>query len=289
MNLVIGATGSLGGLISHRLLKADVPLRALVREGSDYSSLHLGGAEVALGDLKSPRTLERACMGVRRIIATATAASRGGDDTVESVDRQGYSDLVEAAVAAGVRQFVFVSAHGFSAESPVALAQAKAQTERLLRSSGLNYTILQPALFMEAWISMILGAQLKRGPKVLIMGDPEQRLPLVAVGNVADLAIAVLDHSEAERTTLPLSAQAVSYRQIVDWIDQATGSSIEIEAVPPGTEIPGFPPTVLDLWSWLATGAIDPIETVGVAMRFGLALETPKSFVKRNFGESSLI
>ena len=289
MNLVIGATGSLGGLISHHLLKGGSRVRALVREGSDYSSLQSGGAEVALGDLKNRRSLERACIGARRIIATATAATRSGQDTVDAVDRQGYADLIEAAVAAGVEQFVFVSAHGFGADSPVPLAQAKAHTEQILRGSGMGFTILRPALFMEAWISTLLGAQLQRGPRVLLMGNPDEPLPFVGIRNVADLALAVLGHDEAADAVLPLSAQAVSYRQIIERIGTVTGNAIEIETVPPGTEIPGFPPAILDLWSWLADGAIEPIETVGVALRFGLAMETASAFVDRTFGKSSLI
>jgi nucleoside-diphosphate-sugar epimerase len=142
---------------------------------------------------------------------------------------------------------------------------------------------------MEAWISMILGAQLQAGTTVTVMGDPDLRLPFVGIANVADLALAVLGSEEAINSVLPLSAQAVSYRQIISWIERATERSIAIESVPPGTEIPGFPPTVLELWSWLATGAIEPIETVGAAMRYGLTLELPQAFVARVFGTSSLI
>lgn len=285
MNLMIGATGSLGGTIAHRLMNSDSRIRALVREGSDYSSLQSGGAQVALGDLKNPRSLERACVGIKRIIATATAATRGGQDTIDSVDSQGYAALIEAAIEAGVRQFVYVSAHGFSADSPVALSRAKIQTEEALRSSGLNYTILRPALFMEAWISMLLGTQLQLGPRVVVIGDPDRPLPFVGAGNVADLAIAVLGHPDAERSSLPLSAQAASYRQIIDWISDTTGTPITIDSVPPGTALPGVPPVVIELWSWLADGAMEPIETIEVAIKFGLALETPKAFVSRTFGK----
>lgn len=288
MNLVIGATGSLGGTIAHRLMRTADPVRALVREGSDYSSLQSGGAQVALGDLKNPRSLERACVGVRRIIASATAATRGGTDTVESVDREGYSNLIDAALEAGVRQFVFVSAHGFSADSPVALARAKFSTEELLRSSGLSYTILRPALFMEAWISMLLGTQLQMGPRVAVMGDADRPIPFIGAANVADLAIAVLGSEEARNTSLPLSAQSASYRQIIDWIGETTGESITVDSVPPGTKLPGVPPVVLELWSWLAEGAMEPIETIEVAVNFGLSLETPKAYISRTFGKSAL-
>jgi uncharacterized protein YbjT (DUF2867 family) len=287
MNLVIGATGSLGGHIAHRLLKSEKPVRALVREGSEYSALQSGGAQVALGDLKNTRSLQRACVGARRIIATATAAVRGGEDTADSVDRQGYSHLIAAAVEAGVRQFIFVSAHGFSADSPVDLVRAKVDTEEALKASGLNYTILRPALFMEAWISMILGSQLQLGPKVVVLGDPDQRLPFVCTSNVTDLAIAVLGNASAERTSLPLSSQAVSYRQVIEWMGQATDREIAIESVPPDTQLPGLPPTVLELWSWLATGTMEPIETVEVAVKFGLALESVQSFIDRTFGKTS--
>ena len=264
------------------------PVRALVREGSDYSQLQAAGVESALGDLKSRPSLDRACVGVDRIIATATSAQRSGGDTVDSVDRDGYLHLLESAKAAGVGQFIFVSAHGFRADSPVALARAKVETEQALVDSGLNYTILRPALFMESWIGGLLGAQLQLGPKIVILGDADRLYPFVSANNVADLALAVRDNPAAENVSIPLSAQAASFRQLVEWIDALTERQISLDTVPPGTELPGVPPVVLELWSMLAEGSVEPIETVEVAVRFGLALESAKAFVERTFAGPSL-
>jgi len=289
MQLIVGATGNLGGHIVSRLLTADQPVRALVRESSDYSQIQAADTELALGDLKVPESLDRACLGVERIIATATAATRGGDDTVESVDREGYANLIAAAKAAGVKHFVFVSAHGFEVDSPVALARAKANTEAALRESGLSYTILRPSLFMESWIGMVLGSQIQSGSRMVVMGDPDRPYPFVAAGNVTDLVLKVLEHPEAQDKTIPLSAQAVSYRQVVSWIGEATGQEIELESVPPGTELAGLPPVVTELWTMAASGGMEPIETVEVAVKFGLALETPQAFVQRTFGRSSTV
>lgn len=284
MILVVGATGSLGGHIALRLRKDDEPVRALVRERSEYSQLQFAGAEIALGDLKDKRTLDRACIGVHRIIATATAASRSGEDTIHTVDVEGYSNLIEAAKAAGVRQFVFVSAHGFQEDSPVELARAKTRTEAALRASGLDYTILRPALFMESWIGLILASQLQVGSKVTVMGATDRKLPFVTAGNVADLAIAVLGHRDASMASIALGAHEASYRQLVDWIEEATGRDIELVSVPAGTLISGLPPVVLDLWSFLSTRGVPPLETVGVAVKFGLSLESPQAFINRTFG-----
>jgi uncharacterized protein YbjT (DUF2867 family) len=287
MNLVVGATGSLGSHTALRLVRSDERVRALVREGSQYSQLQAAGAEIALGDLKNRRSLDRACVGVRRVIATATAAGRGGKDTIETVDREGYANLLAAAEGAGVRQFVFVSAHGFNADSPSALARAKAATEEALRTSDLNFTILRPALFMESWIGQILGAQLHSGPKVVVMGDPDRQLPFVSATNVADLAIAVLDHPDARRASISLSTQMASYRQLVDWIRAATGREIELESVPPGTPIPGMPPLIVDLWTMLSTVGVPALETLGVAVNYGLKLVSVKAFIERTFGAAS--
>lgn len=288
MDLVVGATGSLGGHITHRLAKMGEPVRALVREGAGYSQLQSEGIEVALGDLKNRHSLDRACVGIQRVIATATAAQRGGEDTVDSVDRAGYENLIEAARSVGVDQFIFVSAHGFNADSPVALAQAKVATENALIASGLNYTILRPGLFMEAWISMIVGAQLQTGSKVVVMGDVAKPYPFIGAANVADLAIAVRNNPAADMASIPLSAQAASYEQLVEWIEGVTETEITLESVAPGTELPGFPPTVIELFSMLAESEIEPIETVEVAVRFGLSLETARGYIERTFAQPSL-
>lgn len=287
MQLVVGATGSLGGHIVSRLLRDGQPVRALVRDSSDYSQIQATGVEIALGDLKVPESLNRACLGVERIIATATAATRGDEDTVESVDRAGYAHLIAAAKAAGVEQFVFVSAHGFDAASPVPLARAKADTEAALQASGLGYTILRPALFMESWIGMVLGSQLQSGPEIVVMGDPDRPYPFVAAANVTDLVLQVIAHPDAVNKRIPLSAQAVSYRQVVAWIGAVMGQEIKLESVPIGTELPGLPPIVTELWTLAASGALEPIETVEVAVKFGLTLETPQAFVQRTFGHGS--
>lgn len=280
MILVVGGTGNLGGLIATRLLEKGQPVRALVRSESDYGDLEAAGAEIVLGDLKEPSTLAPACNEVRQIVSTATAAARGGADTAESVDAAGYRDLIAAAETAGVDQFVFVSAHGFEIDSPVPLARAKASTEELLKESRLSYTILRPSLFMEAWIGLIVGAQLQAGPQVTVVGDPERRYGFVSAVNVADLALAGLEHPEARKAVIPLSAASASYQQIVGWAEETLGGSIAINTVEPGTMVPGLPPIVSELWGFAATGGIGAIETPEVADKFGLELLGPETFTR---------
>ena len=135
MILVVGATGELGGLIVRDLLRQGRQVRVLVRAGSSVDEL--AGAQPVLGDLKDAASLHAACAGVSAVVTTANSTARGGADTVESVDRQGNHDLIDAAAAAGVRRFVFVSALGADPAHPMPLLQAKGEAEQRLRDSGM--------------------------------------------------------------------------------------------------------------------------------------------------------
>src|SRR5262245_19012112 len=129
MILVVGATGLVGGLITRRLLARGQPVRILVRAHSSYQSLEQAGARPVLGDLKDRASLDAACAEVDVVITTANAVQRGGADTLQTVDIEGNRNLIDAAQAAGVKQFIFVSALGVDIDSPVPIFHAKARSE----------------------------------------------------------------------------------------------------------------------------------------------------------------
>ncbi len=170
--LVVGATGITGNLIVKKLLERGERVRAFVREGSDHAALEEAGAEIAIGDLKQAMSVRQAMEGVDRVVSTATASARGGEDTIEAVDRIGTASLIEASREAGVKRFVYVSAWGFDKEDlPVSIARAKTESEQRLVESGVPYTILRPCLFMDVWIGWVIGSQLQNDSKVVIVDD----------------------------------------------------------------------------------------------------------------------
>ena len=202
MILVVGATGQLGGLIAHRLIDQGSAVRILVCEGSSYDALLAAGAEPVTGDLKDPASLRAACLGVDTIITTANSSARGGDDTVDTVDRAGNRNLIEAAVANGVRRFVFTSNLGADPESPAPFMAAKGETEQRLRDSGLTWTIIEPNLFMDKLPIAVVGAPALAGMPVTLVGQGQRVHSLIAMRDVAEYAVAALRHSESERQVL---------------------------------------------------------------------------------------
>ena|SRR5438445_6130351 len=153
MTLVVGATGLLGTEICGRLASADKRFRAVVRSTSDPAkteALKQFGGELVEGDLKDRASLGRACAGATAVTTTPTAIhSQQPGDTFETVDLRGQMQLIDAARAAKVGQFVFVSVSGNllkHGDNP--LFDAKQAVENHLQRSGLTYTILRPTFFM---------------------------------------------------------------------------------------------------------------------------------------------
>lgn len=297
MILVAGATGILGGLITQRLLGQGRDVRILVRHNSPAEqmaaqgmatsprALIAAGAQPVYGDLKDRASLDRACEGVETVITTANSAMRGGEDNVDTVDRQGNRNLIQAARAAGVKQFIFVSFLGADLNSPVPLFQAKAETEALLAQSGMPWTVLAPNFFMESWVGMVVGIPLQAGQPVTLVGEGQRLHSLISVRDVAAFAAAAVGHPAAINRRLPLGGpEPVTWRAVVDAFSQVLGQRVPLRFVAPGEPIPGLPELVPAVLA--AMESYDsPIPMDETARLFGVRQTTLMEFARHMLGK----
>jgi NADH dehydrogenase len=286
MILIVGATGRLGGLIARRLLERAEKVRALGRPGSDLSWLTAAGGEVVVGDLKDRDSLLAACDGVDTVITTANSLARGGDDTIESVDRDGNINLIEAASAQGVRRFIFVSALGASLDSPVPLLRAKAEAEQRLRSSGMAWTILEPNGYMDVLLMAAVGGAALAGEPVTLVGEGRRMHSLVAIEDVASYALAALGHPEAENQTLYIGGpQPFSWRDAVTAFERGLGRSITVHTVRPGDPVPGLPDVFAGVLA--ALDSYDsPMDMTETAATYGIRSTSLDDFVGAMAGQA---
>lgn len=139
--LMVGATGKNAGLVLPELIKRNVTVRALVRQERRASAARASGAaETVLGDLTDPASLAAAMRGVDGVFHINPAFAPDEADMGVAV--------VEAAKAAGVRKFVFSGVIHPSIAAMVNHA-GKQPVEEALYDSGLDFTVLQPAMFMQ--------------------------------------------------------------------------------------------------------------------------------------------
>ncbi|MGA3078409.1 MAG: SDR family oxidoreductase [Bryobacteraceae bacterium] len=233
MNLIVGATGLVGGEICRRLAADRKPVRALVRPAGDASridELRAAGAELATGDLKDPASIQAACAGATAVLSTASSVlSRQPGDTIDGVDRIGQLQLIEAAAAAGVKHFVYVSFSPMAED--FALQRAKREVEQALISSGMAYTILRPTFFMEIWLSPALGFDVA-ARRARIYGAGENPISWISFPNVAEFAVRSLDTPTARNATFTLGGpEAIAPLQVVRIFEELGGAPFTVEYV----------------------------------------------------------
>ena len=237
MNLVVGATGLVGGEICRRLADEGKPAKALVRATSDPAKVDALKAKVvtvAVGDLKDRSSLDAACRGVTAVISTASATlSRQEGDSLQTVDLKGQTQLVDAAKAAGVEQFVFVSFR--NRENPslqFPLKAAKRAIEDHLIESGLTYTVLQASWFMEVWLSPALGFDYANA-KAQIYGAGHNPISWISFADVAQFAVASLDNPAARNAVVEVGGpEALSPLEVVRIFEEVKGQKFTVEHVP---------------------------------------------------------
>jgi len=123
------------------LNKRDVTVRALVRNEQRAASARANGAaETAIGDLTDPPSLAAALDDVDGVFHIGPAFA-------EREAEMGVA-VVNAAKAADIRKFVF-SGVIHPSISAMTNHAAKQPVEEALYDSGLDYTVLQPAMFMQ--------------------------------------------------------------------------------------------------------------------------------------------
>jgi uncharacterized protein YbjT (DUF2867 family) len=235
MILVVGSTGLLGREICGKLLDRGKQVRALVRKTSNHDvvkTLKSLGAEIAAADLKDRPSLDAVCRHVKTVISTAASTlSRQQGDSIDSVDRQGQINLIDAARKAGVRRFIFIS---FSHEkaAPCALKEAKSVAEQHLIKSGMEYTIIRPSFFMEVWLSPALGFD-QANAKATVYGSGKNPISWISLFDVASFAVETVDNPAARNRVMEIGGpEAISPLEVVSIFEETTGRRFEIQHVP---------------------------------------------------------
>lgn len=266
MTLVVGATGMVGTEICRLLAASGKPVTGLVRASSNpakVETLQSCGVGIVQGDLRDRASLDAACRGVTHIISTASSMPFGyapGENTPQLTDKDGCLRLIDAARDAGVRQFVYTSFPPMAVSFP--LQDAKRAVEARLRDSGLAYTILRPTYFTEVWLSPAVGFD-HASRRAAIYGDGRNAISWISFLDVAQFAVASLDHPAARNATVELGGpEGIAPRRVIEIFEAAGGKTFDVTHV-----------TVDALRDQLAA-ATDPMQKSFVALMLGYAAAT---------------
>ena len=197
MTIVTGATGTLGKLITERLLDR-MPAEQIggsVRDLGKAADFKSRGIRVRQGDFADPHSLLHAFEGASQVLLISSNSS--GEKAKEH-----HRNAIRAAKQIGVERILYTSHMGASADSAFAPMRDHAATEQELKSSGVDFVSLRNGFYASSGL-MLMGKFLQTGKVVAPHDGP---VSWVAHDDLADAAVlALTDTSKMDGITAPLT------------------------------------------------------------------------------------
>ncbi|HEY2959344.1 MAG TPA: NAD(P)H-binding protein [Actinomycetota bacterium] len=231
MILVVGGTGTLGTQLVRLLVERGERVRVLTRDPARAADLP-DTVQTLIGDLRDPAAIAAAVAGCATVVSAVHGFAGPGKPSPEAIDRDANRALIQAAAAAGVQHLVLVSVLDAGPDHPMSLHRAKYAAEQALRASGLAWTIIRPAAYLETWIA-IIGAKLADGGQALVFGPGRNPVNFVSAHDVAAVAaLAVPDRSLQGEVLEVTGPENLSFTQLAERLITASGQPGRIRHVP---------------------------------------------------------
>jgi uncharacterized protein YbjT (DUF2867 family) len=193
--LVSGATGKQGMAVIAALKASTHPwrIKALTRNTNSKTAQSLIAEHImpVAGDMSDPPSLQKAMVGVDSVFSVQANFAKDAD----GLEVRYGKNMVDAAVASGIRHFVYASVGGAERLSGVPHFESKRQIEQHLEASKLNYTIIRPASFMDNFESTPVRTVLLSLFKTIL--SPDRKLQLVATRDIGAFVVLALEDREA--------------------------------------------------------------------------------------------
>lgn len=252
--LVTGASGFFGGILKRRLLAEghSVENIDLVADADRHASL-----VSHQGDIRNAGLLA-GIFAAGRFDAVLHCAAMLAHDTISEQDLwtsnvDGTRRLAEASVAAGVRQFIFISTNCLWASDrghPVAEDEAPEPVELYGRSKlaaeqvltefpQLNVVTIRCPTIIDAGrlgLLAILFEFIKDGKKVWVVGDGSNRYQFIYAQDLATACLQALSYPQSELFHIG-SENVVSLRRVYESVIAAAGSRSRVAQLPKGPTI----------------------------------------------------
>jgi 2-alkyl-3-oxoalkanoate reductase len=256
-SLVTGATGFVGSYLTRALIHRGDSVRILARTPERARALQAAGAEVRLGDLGQPGSVQGIAEGIDVVFHLASAIGASAE-VFEQIDIRGTEQLLIEAERAGVRRVVYVgtlAGYPLARQSAGALiderspfddtgllgnyARAKSRAESLIsaanRRGGIETVIVRLGLVCGVGASVLPAhvCQPLSRDWVVLFGDGNVPLPLTYIDNAVDaLMLAATAQGVAGESFNIVDDDVLTQRQYLALLRQVAGQKPGVLRVP---------------------------------------------------------
>jgi NADH dehydrogenase len=244
--LVTGASGFVGSHTIPALLAAQHRVVGLARTAASAYAVrdHLPvpmrettALETRIGDVTRMETLPDALQGIDAVLhLAAIPRDLDGGSSLRLVNTEGTRNVVVAMERAGVQRLIHLGALGVEDDPDLHYASSKARAEALVRSSGLDWTILKPSLQFgpgDGFFNIVADLVRVSPGIVPVPGRGDSRFQPIHADDVARIVVDALADPGTIRQSFDLGGPRYwTYREITAEVLEAMGKKRKIVPMP---------------------------------------------------------
>jgi uncharacterized protein YbjT (DUF2867 family) len=192
-------------------------VRILVRDPEKATALAQAGADVTVGDLDVPATIDAAMRGISAVVLVSPAIP------VQELD------VVASAAGAGVGHVVKITSKA-SADSPVGRRRNQTEIENGLIASGRGYTLLRNNAYMQNFLMLAPGIA---ATSSFSTATGDGRVGHIDARDVAAVAaeIAASPAPHAGKTYWPTGPEALTGAEVAGVLSKVLGRPITFHPI----------------------------------------------------------
>lgn len=190
---ITGATGFVGGHLLNLAVRAGFPVRALTRRTQDDRP----NVTWVRGALDNPASLSVLCTGADVVIHIAGVVNAPTREGFEAGNVAGTLAVVEAAKKTGCQRFIHVSSLAATLPTLSVYGETKAKAEKIVKSSGLDWTIIRPpAIYGPGDGEMLELFKMAKMGFVTLPPDADGRLSAIHVDDLSRALMTIIPEHE---------------------------------------------------------------------------------------------
>lgn len=193
--LLAGATGYLGQYISKQLHIQGFNSKLLARQPKRIQHLKRPSNTILQAEVTNPKDLVGLMEGIHTVISTIGITKQKDGLTYWQVDYQANLNVLEAAIAAGVKKFIYISAIDGQNHRHLKIFEAKEAFVKALKNTHIQYCIIRPNGFFSDMKAFLEMAQKGR---LYLFGNGEQKINPIHGEDLAKICIEAITQSTPE-------------------------------------------------------------------------------------------
>jgi putative NADH-flavin reductase len=193
---IIGANGMLGRPVVHALSKSGLEISALIRNPNHLPSTLLSPSNLIEGTMASREDLKR-FLYEQDTLYLNLSVKQSEKETDWHTESEGLELLLPLAREAGVKRIVYLSSLIMNYQNMNRfnwwVFDVKQNAVKMIKESGLMYTIFYPSTFMESIANLY-----KQGPFLLLAGDSKYKQYFIAAHDYANQVLKSIQNNSSE-------------------------------------------------------------------------------------------